>query len=180
MFDFGDLYDNPRSSPAPMRERPYSARDLSSREANIFLRPFSSDCRSRLGIQASILLFSVVTGISIDLHDLSHLHLPQLAMLLQASTSNMAQSDIYCPICGAALSIPLFRASDGRVGTSAGSARPTDEDMQWLKNVRILYRSYSSQSNGRFVTSMVSFDSDMENLTVYSQSEPILPSCPPR
>lgn len=74
------------------------------------------------------------------------------AMFLPASTSNMAQYDIYCPVCGAALSIPLFRASDSRDGSSAGSDRPTDEDMQWLKNVRILYRGPSGQANRRYVT----------------------------
>jgi hypothetical protein len=53
----------------------------------------------------------------------------------------MAQADIYCGLCGAALSIPLFSAADAQDENGPGDVFPRIEDMDWLEDVRILYRS---------------------------------------
>ena len=49
----------------------------------------------------------------------------------------MSLNDVYCAVCGAAFSPPLFSATDG----SDESGPPRTEDMEWLKVARILYRS---------------------------------------
>jgi hypothetical protein len=74
----------------------------------------------------------------------------------------MAQTDIYCGLCGAALSIPLFRATDAQDESGPGDGVPRIEDMNWLEDVRILYRSiYVAMSFRRYV--------QVQNIFIYDK-----------
>lgn len=81
-------------------------------------------------------------------HDLFHLRPSQLVSIYSLDLKlrhpvkvltalAMSLNDIYCAACGAALSPPLFSATDGQ----DESGPPTTEEMKWLMVVRILYRS---------------------------------------
>lgn len=59
----------------------------------------------------------------------------------------MAHNDIYCGLCGAALSIPLFSATDAPDEGGPGHGRPGVEDMQWLEDVRMLYQNTHHNTN---------------------------------
>jgi hypothetical protein len=59
----------------------------------------------------------------------------------------MAHNDIYCGLCGAALSIPLFSATDGPDESGPGHDRPGIQDMAWLENVRMLYQNTHENPN---------------------------------
>lgn len=61
----------------------------------------------------------------------------------------MAERDTYCGLCGAGLTLPLFRASDGEDESGPVASEPGKEDTAWLAKVRILYQRTNLKTGSR-------------------------------
>lgn len=61
----------------------------------------------------------------------------------------MAERDTYCGLCGAGLTLPLFRASGGEDESGPVAIEPGKEDTVWLAKVRILYQRTNLRTGSR-------------------------------